>query len=97
MLSPSLAEAGPVLATARSAGGPTIDPLTVAELLAVLESLVLLLTEAVSERSAPVLRLAGAETIRLGVCELREASAALGVAVTLPPACAQVKPSVPAV
>ena len=44
--------------------------MTVAELLAVLGSVVLLLTEAVSEKLAPVARLAGAETTRVNVSEL---------------------------
>ena len=97
MLSPSLAVAGPVLVTARSAGGPTIDPVTVAELLAVLGSAVLLLTEAVSEKFAPAARLVGAETTRVKVSELPEAMSALAVSVTVPPDWAKVKASVPAV
>src|SRR5437763_16630362 len=97
MLSPSLALAGPVLETARSVGEPAIDPATVAELLVLLESAVVLLTDAVSEKSAPAARLVGAKTTRLKVSELPVARAAVAVWVTVPLDWPKVKTSVPEV
>src|SRR5690349_20495868 len=73
--SPSFALVAPEeLVTTSSAGGPTIDPVTVAVLFAVLGSVVLasLLTEAVSEKPAPGVRVVGAETTRVKVKELPE-------------------------
>src|SRR5262249_7583721 len=60
---PSLAVLGPETPTERSALGLvfTIVPLTVAELLAVLESGLVAWTEAVSEKLAPLARLEGAK------------------------------------
>src|SRR5262249_37853832 len=72
---PSLAEAGPETVTARSALALvlTIDPLTVALLLAELGSGLLALTEAVSLKAAPLFRLEGAKTTTVKVSELPEA------------------------
>jgi hypothetical protein len=69
MLPPSVAVAGPVSVTARSADGLvlTTDPVTVAELLAGFGSALLLLTDAVSEKFAPLARLPGADTTRVKV------------------------------
>src|SRR5438477_7253618 len=97
MLSPSLALAAPVFVTARSAGGPTMVPLAVAELLLEFESLVLLLTDAVLLKAAPGVRLAGAKTTSENVSELPAAMAAPAVWVTLLPDCPNVNESVPAV
>ena len=73
------------MATARSAGGPTIEPVTVAELFAGLGSAVLVLTEAVSEKSDPGARLAEAETTRLKVSLLPAAMFAFADSVMEPP------------
>src|SRR5258708_2482138 len=97
MLSPSLAVVRPVLATARAEGWPTVEPGGVGELLAGLGSLVLPVTDAVSEKLAPGARLAGAETTRLKVSELPEAMLAPAVSVTVPPDGAKVKASLPIV
>src|SRR6266849_443985 len=83
--------------TARSALGLllTIDPVTVAVLLAGLGSGLLAVTEAVSLKLAPLLRLAGAKTITLKVSELPEAILAVAVSVAAPPDCPKAKLSVP--
>src|SRR5438445_517554 len=86
MFPPSVAVAGAVLATLRSAGGPTICPLTVAVLFAGLGSAVLLLTEAVSEKFAPGASVAGAETTRVKLSRLPGAMSATADSVTGPAA-----------
>src|SRR5262249_37408708 len=95
MLSPSVAVAGPVSVTARSAGAPTIDPVTVAELLEELGSLLVLLMEAVLEKFEPGVRLAGARTTTSKVSVLPAAMSAAAVSVAVPADCDNVKESGP--
>jgi hypothetical protein len=65
-LVPAVTEEEPLAVTARSAL-VVRDPLTVAVLLPVFGSVVLLVTEAVSEKAAPFARLLGAETTTVKV------------------------------
>ena len=84
-----------MLVTARSAGGPTMDPVIVAELFALLESADVLLTDAVFEKFEPGVRLMGAETTRVKVSVLPEAILADAVSVAVLPDWARVKASDP--
>src|SRR5947208_673217 len=81
-----VADAVPPAETTRSALGPllTTAPVTVAELLAPLGSLLLLLTDAVSLKAAPLDRPVGAKTTRVKVSVLPPATPAAD-SVTLAP------------
>src|SRR5438477_7412645 len=97
MLPPSAALAGPTVATARSAAGPTIEPVAVAESFALLKSAVLPLTEAMFEKFAPGDSVPGAETTSWKVSVLPGAILALADSVTVPPDWPKLKTSVPTV
>src|SRR5579864_4697423 len=88
---PSILVVGPELATARSALWVlfTIEPVTLAVLFDEFGSVVLLLTEAVSEKSAPFERFAGALTTSVKVSLLPEATVAVD-SVTVPADCEKV-------
>jgi hypothetical protein len=66
-----------------SAGAPTMVPLTLAELLAVLGSLVVELTEAASLKLDPTESVAGAKTVSVKESEFPDAIAAVAVSVTV--------------
>ena len=82
-LVPAVTDDGPLFVTARSAL-VAIEPVTVEELFAAFGSEVVLVTDAESEKLAPLARVLGAETTRVKVSVCPVPTAALAVSVMVP-------------